>query len=94
MPSKIENLDKLLPEEIDELRTIYSQWEYARNNKYFVLADKLRDKLKLWDESLNYVTNRLWNPHFEHNLNRQRRACIRMRKYGISVYPWELKDAA
>ena len=90
----IQNLNSLLPEEVKELQSLHMQWGTARRQKDWIEADYFREKLKLWDTSLELLNDGLWQPSFEHNLNRQKRAFIRMNKYKVRVYPWELQDAA
>ena len=85
------NLAILLQEEKEELHTLYEKWELARCQKRWAEADRLRAHLNMWDS--NIVNDKIWHPHFENNLNRQRRAALRIKKYGIPVYPWELTDA-
>lgn len=86
----IYNLDTLLPEEKSELLLLYNLWESCKHNKDWNQADKLRQQLNLWDT--NIVNDKLWHPAFEHNLNRQRRAFKRMKRYNVSVNPWTLND--
>jgi len=86
------NLKILLIEEREKLQALLEKWELARNQKRWIEADRLRAHLNMWDS--NIVNDKHWHPHFENNLNRQRRAILRIKKYGIAVYPWELHDAA
>lgn len=86
----ITNLNKLLPEEVEELRSLYLAWQSARNEKRWGDADKLRSQFYWWDTEQG--CDGIWSPHFEYDLNRQRRAFLRMRKYKIDVYPWTLDE--
>lgn len=85
------DLDKLLPEEVDELSNLRDAWRSARAAEDWDLADRLRAQLYLWDSWLG--VDGIWYPVFEHPLNRQRRAFKRMRKYQVDVYPWSLEEA-
>ena len=85
----IQNLDKLLPEEKQELQELYLEWEEARNAKNWGKADKLREVLSQWDTHI--INDKLWHPQFEQPLNRERRAQNRMQNYKVSIYPWEYK---
>jgi len=86
----INDLNKLLPEEKEILEILYDQWEHFKNLKNWQEADKIRSKLIMWDR--NIVNDNIWHPHFENNLNRQKRAFLRMIKYNVPIYPWELSD--
>lgn len=88
MLEQIKDIGQLLPEERDEIRQIYTQWQTARANKDWAKADRMRSYFYLWDTSLG--DDGVWYPIFEHPLNRQRRAFIRMQRYGVDVYPWKL----
>ena len=85
------NLNRLLPEEKAELSHLFLSWIQARLEQQWELADRLRLKIWYWDSSL--CSDERWHPVFEYNLNRQRRAFLRMRRYGVDVYPFELKEA-
>ena len=82
----VRDLNKLLPEEREELAALFLSWQEARRQKDWKTADRLRARLYLWDELLG--RDGVWYPAFEHPLNRQRRAFKRMQRYGIDVYPW------
>jgi len=86
------NLDRLLPEEKIALRNLFFAWESLKNAKNWIEADRLRWQLMMWDSQI--VNDKIWQPMLENNLNRQRRAAFRMKRYGIPVYPWNLSDAA
>jgi hypothetical protein len=85
-PDGINDLEKLLPEEREELRTLFLGWKEARDRKDWGTADKLRARFWWWDQQLG--SDGLWHPAFEYSLNRQRRAFKRMQRYGVDVYPW------
>lgn len=86
---EIKNLDLLLPEEKNALYAIYSAWIKAREEKRWKAADELRNLYKEWDSSL--PSDGTWHPHFESELHRKARAFLRMRTYGVDIYPWNLK---
>jgi hypothetical protein len=88
---EIRNLDRLLPEEREDVRRIFVDWTAARDLKDWLLADKLRAQFFWWDEQLG--SDGLWSPAFEYALNRQRRAFRRMQRYGVSIYPWSIDEA-
>lgn len=86
---EVKNLDKLLPEESEELKCLFLDWQTAREHKNWNEADRLRAKMWWWDSGLG--TDGLWFPVFESGLNRQRRAFRRMQKYKVDIYPWTAK---
>ena len=85
----VNNLDRLLPEEIEELRYVYTNWRNALKSKNYVVADRYRWQFYWWDTTLGI--DGVWYPQFEHPLNRQRRAYRRMNNYHIDVYPFRRK---
>ncbi len=89
----VENLDRLLPEEKEELQELYRSWFDAKDKKDWIMADRLRHHLSMWDPNIVNDKAPTWHPHFEQNLNRQRRAVKRIKNYGVPVYPWGLDDA-
>lgn len=86
---KIRNLDIFLQEEKEELVTLLLLWKDFKESKSWFYADIIRSYLKMWNSTLEFDH---WFPIFEHNLNRQRRAYLRMMKYKISIYPWEYNE--
>lgn len=86
----ITNLNKLLPEERQEISDLLKQFEYFRSIDDYNESDKLRRELQEWDTALHIT--KIWLPQFESSKHREERAFNRMRKYNISVYPWSLED--
>ena len=81
------DLDKLLEEEREELRNTFLKWQQARANKDWEEADKYREVFSGWDSTLG--TDGIWFPVFETSTHREQRARARMEKYGVSIYPYE-----
>ena len=92
MIEDVKNLDKLLEEEKEELRSLFLGWQEARKNGDYKKADELRDLYKEWDYLLG--TDGEWYPIFERYTHYKERAFNRMRKYGVDIFPWSLADLA
>lgn len=87
---EITNLKKLLPEEKEELRNLFLNWQKARSEKDYKKADELRAEFEEWDNMLG--TDGLWYPIFESREHCKKRAFSRMEKYKVDIHPWKYED--
>ena len=82
----IYNLDILLPEEHEHIFNLICQYNEAKQNKNYKLADTIRHYLYRTNTTNGFVNNELtWYPIFETNKHRLYRAYNRCLKYKICL---------
>lgn len=89
---QVTNMDLFLPEEFAELAKLRFEWKKAREEKNWIVADMLRQRVKQWDRHFYMEESGIWIPRNEMVDHWLARVYHRIIKYKVNIYPFDYKD--